>query len=279
MAQSVDFNGAVRVSDYSTSGVVTSWKVGVTDKATDELLLRGTYSRDIRAPFNSELYTIRSTNFGTVIDPTKNGATVRSRSIAAAIPSLNRKSQHYNGGCGLYPEWVRGLSLSVDWFAIDMKDTVAAASQQLWSTIAPKASRRPVQILCVMPAEHHSVNSNNINLNKLSTNGVDVEATHHADLGGLGLPGSIDSHLVVSYVGKMTAVNGTLVNSSIGILKNVDNAPAQLRWRGSLTETYTLDSFKGFARLRYLSGGLYQTPSRSTTIAWAARYISTSGLL
>lgn len=38
-AKSLDFNGAVRVTHYSTSGTVTSWKAGLTYDITDDLAL------------------------------------------------------------------------------------------------------------------------------------------------------------------------------------------------------------------------------------------------
>src|SRR5690606_19175761 len=55
--KSLDLNGAVRYADYSTSGGVTSWKAGLTYRPTDELRLRLTRSRDVRAANLNELYT------------------------------------------------------------------------------------------------------------------------------------------------------------------------------------------------------------------------------
>ncbi|MFX6119227.1 TonB-dependent receptor, partial [Acinetobacter baumannii] len=53
----LDLNGAVRLTDYSTSGSVTTWKAGLTWKPIPDILLRGTLSRDIRAPSLPELFT------------------------------------------------------------------------------------------------------------------------------------------------------------------------------------------------------------------------------
>jgi outer membrane receptor protein involved in Fe transport len=55
----LDFNGAARVTDYSTFGRVTTWKAGLTWEPVDGLLFRTTRSRDIRAPNLIELYTPR----------------------------------------------------------------------------------------------------------------------------------------------------------------------------------------------------------------------------
>ncbi len=50
IAKNLQFNGAVRWTDYSTSGEVTTWKAGLSWQINDDLRLRGTRSRDIRAP-------------------------------------------------------------------------------------------------------------------------------------------------------------------------------------------------------------------------------------
>jgi len=49
-AKSIDFNGAVRSTDDSTSGGVTTWKAGLVWQPVDGLRLRAAQSRDIRAP-------------------------------------------------------------------------------------------------------------------------------------------------------------------------------------------------------------------------------------
>lgn len=56
---SLEANGAVRRTDYSTSGVVTTWKVGGTYGIGD-LRIRGTRSRDIRAPNLNDLFAPNS---------------------------------------------------------------------------------------------------------------------------------------------------------------------------------------------------------------------------
>lgn len=53
----LDLNGAIRLTDYSTSGSVTTWKGGLTWKPIPDIMLRGTLSRDIRAPSLPELFT------------------------------------------------------------------------------------------------------------------------------------------------------------------------------------------------------------------------------
>ncbi|HUO02451.1 MAG TPA: TonB-dependent receptor plug domain-containing protein, partial [Rhizomicrobium sp.] len=50
LVDNLDFNAAGRLTSYSTSGLVETWKLGLTSKVNDDLRLRATWSLDIRAP-------------------------------------------------------------------------------------------------------------------------------------------------------------------------------------------------------------------------------------
>lgn len=63
--QLLEVGGAVRVADYSTIGTVTSWNVVGTWQPIDDLRIRGTYARAIRAPNVGELFSGRSQTFPT----------------------------------------------------------------------------------------------------------------------------------------------------------------------------------------------------------------------
>jgi len=71
-SQSMDFNAAGRITAYSTSGTVETWKLGLTDQLTDEYRLRTTWSYDIRAPNLNELYNPGSILGRTQFDPLTN---------------------------------------------------------------------------------------------------------------------------------------------------------------------------------------------------------------
>jgi iron complex outermembrane receptor protein len=56
LMQSLSINGAARYTDYDTSGDYWTWKIGFDWRINDVLRLRGTKSRDIRAPTLYELF-------------------------------------------------------------------------------------------------------------------------------------------------------------------------------------------------------------------------------
>src|SRR5688572_3703558 len=73
LVRSLDLNAAFRVTDYSQSGTVETWKVGLGYRPIDELLVRAARSRDIRAPGIGDLYTRDSSGPDQSIDDTVNG--------------------------------------------------------------------------------------------------------------------------------------------------------------------------------------------------------------
>lgn len=55
--QKLEIIGSARFSDYNTIGRTTAWSVGSRWQVTDDLTLRGTYSRAVRAPNIGELFS------------------------------------------------------------------------------------------------------------------------------------------------------------------------------------------------------------------------------
>jgi iron complex outermembrane receptor protein len=95
----LELSGAVRVSDYSTSGSTTTFKGGVNWKPIDALRLRGSYAQGFRAPSIGELFGTQSRFDQQLDDPCSshpgntaprrfaNDATVRANCVAAGVPA------------------------------------------------------------------------------------------------------------------------------------------------------------------------------------------------
>ena len=74
IVQSLDFSAAGRMTSYSTSGLVETWKLGLTSQVNDDVKLRTTWSVDIRAPTLQELFVPATQHRRLAKDP-KTGAT------------------------------------------------------------------------------------------------------------------------------------------------------------------------------------------------------------
>lgn len=126
---SLDASLAARVTHYSSSGRVETWKVGLTSQISDDLRLRGTISADIRAPNLQELYNPGSTSIQVVSDPFRPGnPTTNIFALNQGNPDLTpERAKTYTAGIVATPTFIPGLSASVDWYSINIKDAIVSA--------------------------------------------------------------------------------------------------------------------------------------------------------
>ncbi|MFC2950672.1 TonB-dependent receptor plug domain-containing protein [Marinicaulis aureus] len=249
----LDLNGAIRLTDYSTSGTVTSWKAGGVWQPTDFLTLRVTRSRDIRAPNFFELYNPTTASFSFLTDPENGG-----------VSSL---TQIYGGGnAGLDPEnaktftagaviSVGAVRFSADYFDIDVDGAIASVGAQVivdrcfggaddFCDLITRTSGGALQ----------SVSSVGLNLNSIKTRGIDLEIGYSAPAFGgevaVNAYGTylfdlitVDSNGAVDYAGQV----GYPVSQQSGLPEF--QATTSLRWSN--------DVFGVGTKVRFISSGLY----------------------
>lgn len=161
-ANTLEISGAGRVSHYKGSaGTVWTYNAGAVWAPIRDIKFRANYSRAIRAPNLSDLYSPQSQNFAPGFsDPCSainiaNGTQYRAGNCAAAginttganpydyryaqslqivsggNPDLkSEKSDSYTYGVVIQPRWVPGLSLSVDYYNISVNNVITAPSAQ-----------------------------------------------------------------------------------------------------------------------------------------------------
>ncbi len=136
----LEFNGAVRATDYSSSGYVTTWKLGATWSPIEDFRVRITRSRDIRAPNLADLYQVAQ-NSDSVTNPFGAGSGPNGGSYAATgvgytgtvLGNLNlvpERANSWNIGAVFSPTFLRGFNFSVDYFRIEMDDAIGTYSAQ-----------------------------------------------------------------------------------------------------------------------------------------------------
>lgn len=124
-AKSLDFNGAVRWTDYSTSGEAVTWKLGATWSPIDDVRLRLTRSRDIRAPSLGELFDAGTSGTTNAFDPIM-GVTSTVQQISKGNLNLNPEEADTTGiGIVLTPSFLPGFAASIDYYKIEIDDAIA----------------------------------------------------------------------------------------------------------------------------------------------------------
>jgi outer membrane receptor protein involved in Fe transport len=125
IVQSLDATAAGRVTNYSTSGVVETWKLGLTSQINSDFRVRSTWSVDIRAPSISNLFSAGSSSFHARTDP-KTGINIPLvHEVSGGNPNLKPEvSTTVSAGVVFTPEWIPGLSTSLDWYSISIKKAI-----------------------------------------------------------------------------------------------------------------------------------------------------------
>jgi iron complex outermembrane recepter protein len=131
-AQRLAGNLAFRRSDYSSSGAQDSWKAGIEFQIFEDLRLRATKSRDVReASFEERFATATggiNVNDPFSADPT---ALVNVTFFRGGNMELRPEvADTHVIGLVYQPSFLEGFRVSVDWYEVDIKDSIASISEQ-----------------------------------------------------------------------------------------------------------------------------------------------------
>jgi iron complex outermembrane recepter protein len=159
-AELLELTGAVRFSDYSTSGSATTFKFGANWKPIADLRLRGSWAEGFRAPSIGELFGTFSRFDSAFDDPCSihsalprnfnNDAQVAANCAAQGAPAGsstfpddqlsvitggNREldaetSKSWNFGAVYSPSFIPRFSAELNWYKIDVDDAIQAFPAQ-----------------------------------------------------------------------------------------------------------------------------------------------------
>lgn len=253
----LEFNGAARLSDYSSAGSLWSWKLGISDLIHEDLRVRLVRSRDIRAPNIGELYTTAGVNTSTISDPFT-GQQAFVQTLTGGNAGLDAEiANTLTVGAVFSPSWAPRLSLAVDYYDIDIKGAITTLGSQSIVTrcfdgnaaLCPLITRNAAGTITTIRSVY-------INLSRFQAKGVDIEASYMLPLDRLapGLDGSLRFRALANYVDALVNDDGVTRVDSVGTLGFLAGVP---RWRGVAGMTYQSDALTLDLRARYVDGGLY----------------------
>lgn len=254
-----NINGAARVTDYSTSGTIWTWKVGGTwTTPIDGLRLRGVTSRDVRAPNLSELFAAPvTTTLPNFLDPTRNVTVVAIQSVVGnpnLTPEIARNSQL--GVVLANPSWLPGFSASVDYYKIKMRDVVSSLGA---AQIVDYCFRNILPQTCGTYNLNNQngpnfINVQSFNLASIKTSGFDIEASYRWQQ-PLGLDGSLTFRALATHIKEYltdTGLPGTIPTDTAGV--NTGSTP---HWKWLAIQSYENERFTITLQERWFSNGNY----------------------
>ncbi|QDC39577.1 TonB-dependent receptor domain-containing protein [Sphingobium fuliginis] len=238
---SLELNGAGRITDYSTSGQVETWKVGLTWKPVQDILLRGTISRDIRAPTLFDLFAGDQSGIGLLTDPVS-GQSGNVSTVSGGNRLLDpEKAKTRTFGFVLTPRFLPGFSLSADYFnlkidgAIGTLDTTRIVQNCVANASAPECALITRPSPTAFPS---LVRIAAANIARLETAGVDIDASYATRLGN----GNFSARAYVSWLDKYVTQQSAAVPAYDSAGYGINNGPiARPKWRGTLNLNYVSD--------------------------------------
>ncbi|MDX2142477.1 MAG: TonB-dependent receptor [Rhodospirillaceae bacterium] len=171
-------SGAVRYEDFSDFGDSTTYKIASRFEVTDPFALRASYSTGFRAPHLAQsYYSSTSTTF-------LNGLPVTLRlfpvvnPVARALGATDltpEKSKSFSGGAVYSAE---GLSLSVDYYVIKLRDRMALSSTFQDVRVTNFLATRGFNAIGAVSYMTNAIDT--------KTQGVDFTSRYNFDLGDMG---------------------------------------------------------------------------------------------
>ena len=235
LIQELTVSGAGRVSDYKGSaGTAYAYNLNAEWSPIRDIRFRANYGRGVRAPNLTELYSSAGQNFAPgFVDPCSasniaSGTQFRAANCAAAgvpanydfryaqsleivsggNPDLNvEKSDSYTYGAVLQPRFTPGLTLSVDYYNIKVKNVITAPSAQSIANAcydSPTITDNPFcSLFTRAPAAggpngeqqyrivEGSLQQTLLNYAALRVRGIDVNANYVRSFGGIRVSGQV----------------------------------------------------------------------------------------
>jgi outer membrane receptor protein involved in Fe transport len=289
----LNVDAAGRITSYSTSGTVETWKVGLNSQINEDIKVRTSLSNDIRAPGVAELFAAPLISTQTVAYPS-GGPQFNVHEGQPGNPLLvPEQAETVSGGVVLTPHWIEGLSMSFDWYSITLHNGIFAPS---YDQIASECSALTVAQYCnlVFFAQGYPGNSNTpvaaeingngqvnpailhgatyaadregafnfyvqapVNGNRETDSGLDFQLDYSHDL----FDGTMNWHLLGNYTDEKTrtqlgqTVDGAGAVSTNGTL-NPLNGLDMPKFRSTISSTYTEGAWSLTAQARIIGSAV-----------------------
>jgi iron complex outermembrane receptor protein len=235
-AEDLTISGAGRLTSYSTSGLVETWKLGLNWTPFDDLRLRATRSADIRAPNTSELFTSRAQNSSLITNPATN-QTLQATVVNGGNPNLKPEIGNTITAGGVYsPSWLPGFDVSADWYQLHITDAIITTPFQtiVNNCYAGQTIYCP-NVITDASGNITSVSATSINAQSIQTDGWDFESSYGFAVDSIvdSWKGDVRIRGLGSYTRSLNYITGNVAQQYAGT-----NLP---HWRWNVSATYSLD--------------------------------------
>lgn len=268
MIDMLEVNTAARWADYSGSGDIWAWKASANWTINDEVRIRATRSRDVRAASLVERYD-QTRGGATVTNPWDNRNTVQAASLSGGNPNVApEEADTITAGIVYQPNWLDGFSVSLDWYSIDISGALnrpiaqdlvdgcfrgeLSQCQYIISGSGPvtdptSGAFRPID----------RVETLFMNLDTQTIEGTDLEMQYRTDVNFFG---DFSESLSIRFLASHLAENSTLPPGANSVFDDragqIGGAFAFPEWKLTTNVTYSIDNWSLFVQGRWIGDGI-----------------------
>lgn len=217
---------ALRYDDYDTFGKASTWKIGLTYTATDELMLRAVAATGYRAPSVAELYAGSSGSFDYLTNPwiplsEQTGQILVNRT---SDPDLQpEESDSYTAGFVYSPNYIDGLSLTLDYWRFKVSDAISRANVQVGLDACNKGDTEACNTFNITPdGDLFNLSSALTNVGTQDTSGIDFNLAYKFELIGLDWKVNNDTTYLIEFEEDGEKYTGT-IDGNMGAYARVRN--------------------------------------------------------
>ncbi|QSX35125.1 TonB-dependent receptor [Shewanella avicenniae] len=226
---------AFRYDEYSTFGKATTWKVGLTYRVIDDLMLRGVAATGFRAPNVSELFGGNSGSFDYLDDPWGREQDSQILVNRTSDPDLQpEESESFTAGLVYSPSFLDGFSTTIDYWKFNITGAITRVDVQdrLDACHAGNADACAV-INVTSDGDLTNLTAALTNVGTVKTSGVDINVAYKFEALGLDWAINNDATYLIGYEQDGISYEGS-VDGNFG---------AYAKWRNNFSITASQDDW------------------------------------
>tara|TARA_R110001592_G_scaffold2519_4_gene14759 strand:+ start:563 stop:3463 length:2901 start_codon:yes stop_codon:yes gene_type:complete len=271
-AEILEVDLALRYSDYDTFGSTTNHKIGIRWVPVEGLMVRGTSSTAFRAPGTSDLFQGNSDNSPSVVDPCNTNPTPFC--IADGVPAAGfepigdqlsstrggnldlqpEESDIFTAGIVYSPDFVDGLSMTIDYWDIEITNAISTIGEQL---ILTKCANEGVYCdkitrygsTSTLYGNSSDINDKTTNVGGVNSSGYDFNIRYSTDLEIGSLSVNLDTTYYDTY--DIIQADGSIVENAGAYYENGGDGNFP-EWKTNLNVTLSNDNWSASWAMRYI---------------------------
>lgn len=272
LAETLEVDVALRYSDYDTFGDTTNHKIGVRWVPVDGLMFRATSSTAFRAPSTSDLFQGASANSPEVADPCS--STPTPFCIADGVPTSGfepigdqlsstrggsislqpEEADIFTAGVVYSPDFVEGLSLTLDYWDIEITDAISTIGEQL---ILNKCANEGVFCDKIvrygadsdLHGNSQDIDDRTTNVGGVDSSGYDFNIRYSTELEIGALSVNMDTTFYDTY--DITQADGSIVENAGAYYENGGDGNFP-EWKTNLNVSLQTDNWSAAWAVRYI---------------------------